>query len=78
MRIEKEIEIINNIIKSAIIHGADSGGSYDQNKEGLLEAITIWLEMKKLLNQYTISLVEVQDKTGLLDVYQIVKIANER
>lgn len=28
---EKEITIINKIIREAIIHGADSGGSYEQN-----------------------------------------------
>lgn len=76
--IEKEIEILNNIIKSAIIHGADVGGSYDNNEEGLIEAINTWLEMKELSNQYTISIVEVGDKTGIWNMYQIVKITNER
>ena len=29
---EKEIKIINKIIAEAVCHGADAGGSYDQNE----------------------------------------------
>ena len=63
------------IIREAVIHGADLGGSYDQNEEGLLEAINEWLKMKELLNQYTISLVETSNGNfGLWDIYQITKM----
>lgn len=29
----EEIKIINRLIAEAVIHGADCGGSYDQNTE---------------------------------------------
>lgn len=32
---EKEIEMINRIIVEAVMHGADSGGSYDSNEKNL-------------------------------------------
>ena len=35
----KTIQAINDLIFNAIIHGADAGGSYDQNEQGLRESI---------------------------------------
>ena len=67
---EKEIQIINKIIREAVIHGADVGGSYDQNEKKLCDAIVSWIEIKGLSEQYTIKDIPVGDgwKT-----YQIVK-----
>lgn len=51
---KQEIQIVNKIIKEAVIHGADSGGSYDQNEHDLIAAINEWLIFKGWHNQYTI------------------------
>lgn len=48
----EEIKIINDMIAQAVIHGADAGGSYDQNEEGLMRAITNWLIFKGLDGKY--------------------------
>lgn len=68
---EREIQIINKIIEEAVIHGADSGGSYDQNEEGLLRAINDWLEMKDLSTEYEI--VEIPVRRGRWRIYQIIE-----
>lgn len=41
-------ERVNKIIKEAIIHGGDSGGAYYDNYEGLMKAMTEFLEHYKL------------------------------
>lgn len=51
---EEEIKIINRIIAEAVCHGADSGGSYDQNEHNLIMAINQWLVFKGLENKYKI------------------------
>lgn len=48
----KEIEIINRIIVEAIMHGADSGGSYDSNEKNLIYTMNEWLKYKGLSNRY--------------------------
>lgn len=47
-----EIALVNQIIKEAIIHGADTGGSYNQNITALTKAVNEWLEYKNLTNDY--------------------------
>lgn len=34
------IRYINDIIEEAVIHGADSGGSYESNQDGLVDVMT--------------------------------------
>ena len=51
---EKEIELINNIIANAIIHGADSGGSYEQNEKDLTKAVNEWLKFKRVSHKYAL------------------------
>lgn len=51
---EEEIKIINKIIAEAVCHGADAGGSYDQNAYNLIIAINQWLLFKGLANRYTV------------------------
>lgn len=51
-----ELALVNQIIKEAIIHGADCGGSYEQNRKNLTKAVNEWLEYKNLTNDY-----ELQD-----------------
>lgn len=51
---DEEIKIINRIIAEAVIHGADAGGSYDQNESRLIDAINKWLQLKKLDSEYVV------------------------
>lgn len=68
---EKEIKIVNKIIREAIIHGADLGGSYRQNEENLVNAISEWLELKGLSDKYVVKdNIDVGDGWNL---HQIVK-----
>ena len=49
---EKEIQLINDIIVNAIAHGADMGGSYEQNVKGLSNAMNRWIKEKGLQDSY--------------------------
>lgn len=40
---DTEIDLINDILEQAVRHGADIGGSYESNENGLLDAIHKWL-----------------------------------
>lgn len=72
--IEKEIDIINTIIAEAVVHGADAGGSYDQNEKHLMESINTWLEFKGLTKKYFVSRIETKtSRWKFFDVLQIVK-----
>lgn len=51
---EKEIELINSIIREAIIHGSDSGGAYEINEEDLRESVSNWLDYHGLSEKYTL------------------------
>ena len=55
MDIEKEIELVNDMIANAIIHGADLGGTYDQNEKELTKAINKWIKAKGLENEYHVA-----------------------
>ncbi len=55
MNIEKEIQLVNEIIANAIIHGADLGGTYDQNEKELTKAINNWIKAKGLENEYHVA-----------------------
>ncbi len=49
---EKEIELLNEIIANAVIHGGDWGGTYDSNIESLVLAINNWLREKGVRDKY--------------------------
>lgn len=51
---EKEIKLINSIIREAIIHGSDSGGAYEINEEDLRESVSNWLDYHDLSEKYTL------------------------
>lgn len=51
--IEKELGLVNSIIREAVSHGGDSGGSYSTNGENLNNAIMDYLKARNLDNQYT-------------------------
>lgn len=53
MSIEEEIELINDIIISAIYHGGDLGGAYYSDWLGLESAIGEWLNARGLSDLYT-------------------------
>lgn len=56
-----EIKLVNRIIAEAVWHGADSGGSYDQNEEELVKSIGEWLAFKGLCDKYTLKESENED-----------------
>lgn len=67
----EEIKIINRLIAEAVIHGADAGGSYDQNEDGLTEAITNWLIFKGIDDKYIAKYQDVYMDKGLWSIIQI-------
>lgn len=72
MSIQNEINLINDIILNAVIHGADSGGSYNSNEDGLKQAINAWITEKNLVD-YTIQEVERICNRREYSVLQIVE-----
>ena len=70
MTINEEIKLINNIIKNAEMNGADIGGTYRSNEEGLIIAIQAWLIARDLIGKYDIKEVRYDDGWS---VYQIVE-----
>ncbi|MBO5319018.1 MAG: hypothetical protein J6B01_04930 [Ruminococcus sp.] len=54
MSVAPEIDLINDILENAVRHGADAGGSYDQNEDNLKQAINRWLVYKKLDSLYEV------------------------
>lgn len=71
MNIEREIKLVNRIIKEAIVHGGDYGGPYYINELRLKSAITDWMEAKGLTEKYLIRSVDTED--GYTTIMQIVK-----
>lgn len=52
--LDTEIDLINNILEQAVRHGADIGGSYESNENGLLDAIHKWLIYRGLYDRYKV------------------------
>lgn len=50
-----EITLINVIVCEAVAHGADAGGSYDSNKEGLTQALQSYIDFKGISNDYVVA-----------------------
>lgn len=72
---DKEIKLINDIIAEAIIHGADSGGSYENNEEDLFAAVNEWLKFKGLQGRYVLK-ERVEVECGW-HVHQLVPIDDD-
>lgn len=68
---EREIEIVNKIIREAIIHGADVGGSYESNEDNLILAVNEWLRLKGLSKEYRLE--QDVDTGDGWHLHQIVK-----
>lgn len=49
-----EIGLINDILEQAVRHGADIGGSYESNEDGLLDAIYKYLIYRRLYGRYKV------------------------
>lgn len=50
-----EIALINKIVREAVLHGADTGGSYDSNERGLTRALQMHIDFKGIFNDYTVA-----------------------
>jgi len=74
---EKEIELLNALILNAVIDGADSGGSYQNNPEGLYFAMFDILKYYNLFSQYNIVKVFVDRVGEKWFVYQFEKKGTE-
>lgn len=72
MNIQNEINLINDIVLNAVVHGADSGGSYDSNGDGLENALNAWLKEKNITG-YTIEIVNRTYRRREYSVPQIVE-----
>lgn len=72
---DREIELVNRIIKEAIVHGGDDGGPYYINENGLKSSVTAWLEEKGLTEKYVLR--EVVTVDGYNGILQIVKPVTE-
>lgn len=73
MNIEKEIKLINDIVANSVIHGADAGGSYNSNIQGVTQALNAWMESKELTDYVVQEVDVVLDNGRWLDMPQIVE-----
>ena len=53
-QIDLEVDIINNIIKTAIDHGGDIGGPYFSNKENLIQSIEFWIKFRCMNDSFEV------------------------
>lgn len=65
-----EISLINKIVREAVMHGADPGGSYDSNEEGLTKALQRYINFKGISDDYTVANV----KFGCQRIPQLVSL----
>lgn len=68
----KAIELINNMIFNAESNGADAGGTYQSNEDGLYSAMKKFLTEYSLENRYEIKKAEVWDGVFTWEVFQFV------
>lgn len=54
MSVDKEIELINEIVAQAVIHGGDSGGPYYTNSSVLYKTLRNWLIEECLIDEFKI------------------------
>lgn len=65
--IQKEIDLVNEIIRTAINHGGDQGGAYYTNWDCLQTAIGEWLYARGLADAYTPS----NDVAGIVSIKKV-------
>lgn len=61
MDVYKIVESVNAITRHAVTHGGDSGGSYEQNEEGLINSL------KQFMNEMNLSF----DEWEIVEAYHI-------
>ena len=72
--IQKEVDLINSMIATAVEHGGDSGGPYCIHEKELMDVIYKWLEFKNILSRYTVRNTKIVEGGYILDdIPQIVK-----
>lgn len=76
MRIEKEIQLINEIVCQAIIHGGDAGGSYSSNTGGLVKTLNNWIKAKGKENLYRVGITKFLDESNRIVIYDVPLIVN--
>ena len=76
---DQEIQLINDIIVNAIAHGADMGGSYEQNVKGLSEAMNRWIREKGIQDSYHVirSARKINESMGYWPTLEIAPIDQE-
>ena len=68
-----EIELINNIVCEAVMHGADAGGSYDSNSRGLTKALQRYLDFKGISDVFGVTevIMGAQHIPQIVEAYKI-------
>lgn len=69
---EKTIELINAIIVNAEINGADAGGTYKSNEDGLYNAMKNFLTEYSLEDRYEIKETDVRFYGCIWPILQFV------
>lgn len=80
MTIEKEIELMNEIIVQAIIHGGDSGGPYNTNEIRLYKVIKKWFDEKEISSCYKIvqkKYIDYDNRMLYENIFTIVPVDDE-
>ena len=77
MNIEKEIKLINDIVLNSVMHGADAGGSYHSNIQGVTQSLNAWIESKGLTD-YVVQEVDVDFDNGRwLEEWKVPQIVED-
>jgi len=68
------IEYINNIIEEAVMHGADNGGSYNNNEENLVNVMSAFGRWYGLKNHVIINKSGTPQFGRVIEVIQEIKV----
>ena len=77
MNIEKEIKLINDIVANAVMHGADAGGSYHSNIQGVTQSLNAWMESKGLTDYVVQEVDVVFDRGRWLEEWTVPQIVED-
>lgn len=78
MNIKKEINLINSIVFNAVKHGADGGGSYDSNLDGLTQVLNVWIKEKGLTDYVVLEVDITCDYGGWRTIWTVPQIVEDR
>lgn len=68
------IEYINNIIEEAVMHGADNGGSYNNNQENLVNVMSAFGRWYGLKDYVIINKSGAPQFGKIIEVIQEIKV----